>query len=93
MAAALQRRVGTQGFLEIYASPGLAVTRMIGPVLDCSKGPGAAALAARRPAGARSGARAVALAGVERGSSVAFHLEVQRELPAEPAYVQASTAM
>lgn len=95
MAAALQRRAGSQGFLEVYASPGLAVTRIIGPVSDCSKGLAAATLAARRPpggGGARSGAahaKAVALAGVERGVSVAFHLDVARELPAEPAYIQA----
>jgi hypothetical protein len=101
MAAALQRRAGSQGFLEIYASPGLAVTRIIGAVSDCSKGPAAAMLAVRRAhgsgGGAKSGAaahaKAVALAGVERGTSVAFHLDVARELPAEPAYLQARAAL
>ena len=98
LAALLQRRVGTGGTLEIYTSPGLVVTRIIGPVTDLRGAPAAALAAARGGSGggaaktggdrAKTCARAVRLAGVERGLAVAFHMDVHRELPGGHAYIQ-----
>ncbi|EIE27195.1 hypothetical protein COCSUDRAFT_55218 [Coccomyxa subellipsoidea C-169] len=86
LAASLQRQVGRRGTLEVYASPGLAVTRIIGPVTDLPAGwtrNGAAAKRAKRG----GGCAAVALRAVERGTAVSFHLDVVKPLEAK-AYVQ-----
>ncbi len=91
LAASLQRQVGRRGTLEVYASPGLAVTRIIGPVTDIPAGwtrngdaqPCAAAKRAKRG----GGCAAVALRAVERGTAVSFHLDIVKPLEAK-AYVQ-----
>ena len=86
LAASLQRQVGRRGTLEVYASPGLAVTRIIGPVTDLPAGwtrNGAATKRTKRG----GGCAAVALRAVERGTAVSFHLDVVKPLEAK-AYVQ-----
>ena len=94
LAASLQRQVGRRGTLEVYASPGLSVTRVIGPVTDLDaswtrKSAASPATAAAGKSAWRGSNRrmAVQLSAVERGSAVAFHLDVVKLLQA-PAYVQ-----
>lgn len=99
MAASLQRQQGRQGTLEIYATPGLTITCVIGPVTDLSPGWVRAAGkgdSSRRPAQpngrqrAKRGANsaAVQLGSVEGGMAVAFQMDVIRALEAGPVYVQ-----
>ena len=90
LAASLQRQIGRRGTLEVYVSPGLAVTRIIGPVTDLAVGwarDGDACDTGPKRARRGSGCVAVALRAVERGTAVAFHLDVVKPLETQ-AYVQ-----
>ena len=98
LAASLQRQVGQRGTLEVYVSLGLAVTRVIGPATDLAASwtrngdthSGAAAGPKRAKRG--GGCAAVALRAVERGTAVAFHLDVLKPLDTQ-AYVQVEAPM
>ncbi len=101
IADSLQRQQGRQGTLEIYATPGLTVTRIIGPATGLS--PTWVRYADRRPQPhgrqlngtakrAKRGANcaAVQLGTVEGGMSVAFQMDVAKTLQTGPVFVQVS---
>lgn len=92
LAAALQRRVGGAGILDVYASPGLALTHVVGPVSNLDRGPAGAPAAAGRAARTTYSPRAVQLASVERGLSVGLSFEVAAPLASSGAVLQVGAA-
>lgn len=92
LAAALQRRVGGAGVLDVYASPGLVLTHAVGPVSNLDRGPAGAIAAAGRAMRGTYSPRAMQLAGVERGLSVGLSFEVGEPVAGEWAVLQAATS-
>jgi hypothetical protein len=83
--------------LEVYATPGLAVTRVIGPVTDIGPssarssgagGGGGPQTNGRQRAKRVPSAAAVRLSSVEGGASVSVLLDIVKALQNGPAYLQ-----
>ncbi|KAK9807565.1 hypothetical protein WJX72_002839 [[Myrmecia] bisecta] len=84
VAASLQRRVGTNGTLDIRTSPNLAVSQIIGPGSPLTQQQAAAAGTAL---GARFSKQARQLSALERGQGVGVCLETSGTWGAETSYV------
>ena len=85
-AAAVVRRVGTNGLLDLHVSPGLAITQLIGSVAALDRGP--QGLLARVGSGLLHSNNAVELNIVERGQAVGVCLDVAAPLAQPHAHVQ-----
>ena len=85
LAAALQRRQGIEGFLDIHTSTGLALTHVIGPVTPLNRSKPGSSSMQRHP---RPTMNACEMVSVETGQGIAVGLDVARDLQSDHAYMQ-----
>ena len=85
LAAALRRRQGIEGFLDIHTSTGLGVTHVTGPVTSMDRSKMGSNSMQRR---SRPTMNAHEMVSVETGQGIAVGLDVTRDLPGDYAYMQ-----
>lgn len=85
-AAALTRRVGIHGVMDIHISRGLEVTQLIGSVAALDRGP--SGLIAKGASGFLHGNEAVELNVIERGQAVGVCIDVVQPMMHPAAYIQ-----